>query len=159
MVKSSRGILFLLCFISALVLFGYPLFVDLSRPGDVAASWASAAVVTEGVQGGSVIRISALSPDGGDLCNARVYLVDPDGMYHLVGRGVVGSPESEVWYVFHYRRPEADAPEYWITDDSEMVFTQKYIESVEPFEPRGTWLIEIVPRRDGAPASELSVAL
>jgi hypothetical protein len=159
MVKSLRGITLLLCLISAVILFGYPLFVDLSRPCDAVASGFGAVAVTTGIQGGSVIQITAPCPDGGDLCNARIYLVDPDGMYHAVGRGVVGSSESEVWYIFHYRRPEAGAPEYWITDDNEMVFTRTYIESVEPFEPRGIWMIEIVPLRDDAVASELSVAL
>ncbi|NVO67681.1 hypothetical protein HWN36_10250 [Methanofollis tationis] len=157
--KSPRGIILLLCLISAVILFGYPLLVDLSRPCDAVASEFGAVAVTAGIPGGSVIQITAPCPDGGVLCNARIYLVDPDGMYHVVGKGVFGSSESVVWYIFHYQRPEAGAPEYWITDDTEMVFTRTYIESVEPFEPRGIWMIEIVPLRDDAVASELSVAL
>jgi len=156
MVNSPRAVILLGCLLSAIVLFGYPLFVDLSTSRDI-ASWNVEAVAAGG-EAASVIRLTGTC---GDLCdpgNATIYLVDPDGGYHGVGKGVLGSSSGGVWYIFHYHRPEADAPRYWITDDPEMVFTRKYIEGVEPFEPEGIWLVEIAPAGEGETV-DLSVAL
>ncbi|MDK2975112.1 MAG: hypothetical protein PWP08_1483 [Methanofollis sp.] len=154
MVKSPQAIALLVCFISTVILLGYPLIIDIAGPRD--AAFREATAVAVGGTDTPAIRITGTCADVG---NATVYLVDPVGVYHLVGKGILESSGSRDWYIFHYHRPEAGTPEYWITDDPDMVFTRKYVESVEPFEPQGIWVVEIVPAGYGADTVELRVAL
>lgn len=152
----TQVVVVLICCVVAIALLGYPLFVDLSAPDDT-SSWSVEAVSTGG-GGASVIKVTGPCGDACNPANATIYLIDPGGGYHGVGKGVMEPASGGVWYIFHYPLSDADAPGYWITDDPDMVFTKKYIEDVEPFDPGGIWMVDITPAGGGEKV-DLSVAL
>jgi hypothetical protein len=130
-VASTRPAAFLLVFVAAIVLIAYPLIVavpfqDPPLKGGTVHTATGTAIVIEGT------------------CAAEaVTLIDPDGVGHAVGRGVQRSTaggRNTTWYLFRYG---GGTPEYWITNEPAMLFSDTYLEAVDPFPAAGIWEVGI----------------
>jgi hypothetical protein len=126
-VTSTRPVALLLVFVAAVVLVAYPLIVAV--PSGEAHLRAGTVHTATG---------TAIVFDG--TCAAEVVtLTDPDGVGHAVGRGVIRPTDggrNTTWYIFRYG---GGAPEYWITNEPAMIFSDDYLDAIDPFPTAGIW--------------------
>ena len=78
--------------------------------------------------------------------DTEIILIDPDKHRHEVLPATVSDYSiirGDTWYIFYLDLNDPGATDYWLTDCSDMVFSTTYHAGVEPFNPPGTWKIEI----------------
>ncbi|WP_342678484.1 hypothetical protein [Methanofollis sp. UBA420] len=131
----TRPIALLLVFVTAVVLVAYPLIAtapshDRQIPrAETVCAGNGAAIMIEGICAAEVVT-----------------LTDPGGVGHTVGRGVLrptAGGRNTTWYLFRYGPGTPGTPEYWITNEPAMVFSDDYLDAVEPFPYNGIWEVGI----------------
>lgn len=128
---STRPVALLLVFVAAVVLLAYPLLViapaeeNHLKAGTICTP-SGTAIVIEGAGAAETVT-----------------LTDPDGIGHAVGSGVrrpTDGGRNTTWYLFRYGR---SSPEYWITNEPAMLFSDDYLDAVDPFPAAGIWEVGI----------------
>ena len=102
-------------------------------------SSASPVEVVTGHNGTAVIRVAM---GAANLTECRVYLTDPGRVLrNVVTAGLSDRADGGASYIFYL--PAEGHSGYWITDESDLVFTAARHSGIRPFSPEGEWRVVV----------------